>query len=47
MVKNGFIKFQDGQQTETETGTGKPLYEKPEPFSQHPLEQDFQSRDIN
>ncbi len=34
-------------ETETETGTGKPLYEKPEPFSQHPLEQDFQSRDIN
>lgn len=30
-----------------ETETGKPLYEKPEPFSQHPLEQDFQSRDIN
>ena len=45
MVKNGFIKFQDGQ-TETETGM-KPLYEKPEPFSQQPLEQDFQSRDIN
>ncbi len=29
------------------TETGKPLYEKPEPFSQHSLEQDFQSRDIN
>jgi len=27
--------------------TGKPLYEKPEPFSQHPLEHDFQSTDIN
>lgn len=26
---------------------GKSLYERPEPFSQSPLEQDFQSRDIN
>ena len=42
MVKNGFITFQDGR-----AETGKPLYEKPEPFSQHPLEQDFQSTDIN
>jgi hypothetical protein len=27
--------------------TGKSLYERTEPFSQSPLEQDFQSRDIN
>jgi hypothetical protein len=31
----------------TTTETGKSLYERPEPFSQSPLEQGFQSRDIN